>query len=149
MDDLERLLIESACTRLVHEYCRRIDFGEGGRVAELFTDDGVWEGAGSPMRGTPAIRDGFAPLERSGAPLMRHLVTNVTIDVVDPDTATGLTYWINYRGKRSADDTGPVPSGPPRFAGEYRDRFVRTPDGWRFAHRQASVTFANPPATAG
>jgi hypothetical protein len=144
MDDLERLVIEAACTRLIHDYCRFIDFGEASRVGELFVIDGIWEGANGAMTGRPAIVAGFAPLDRSSTRVMRHLCTNVTVDVEDRDEARGLTYWVNYRGRRGQDATLPVPSGPPAFAGEYRDRFVRTADGWRIAHRTASVCFANP-----
>jgi hypothetical protein len=151
MNDLERLVIEAACTRLIHAYCRFIDFGEAGRVGDLFSVDGVWEGADRPMEGRAAIVAGFAPLSSSTRRVMRHLCTNVTIDVVDADEARGLTYWVNYRGRLGHDEALPVPSGPPAFAGEYHDRFIRTADGWRIAHRKANVAFANqrpsPPAS--
>jgi hypothetical protein len=44
MDDLERLLAERACERLIVEYCRLVDFGEAARIADLFTEGGVWSG---------------------------------------------------------------------------------------------------------
>ena len=36
MGDLERMLIESPCERLVTQYCHFVDHGEAERVAELF-----------------------------------------------------------------------------------------------------------------
>jgi SnoaL-like domain len=44
MDELERLLAERACERLIIEYCRRVDFGNARLIADLFTEDGQWEG---------------------------------------------------------------------------------------------------------
>lgn len=150
MDDLARLVAEASCLRLVHDYCRLIDLGEAARVHELFTPDGVWEGTDSRMEGHAAIEAGFAPLDRIPAMVMRHHVTNAVVDVVSDDEAVGFAYWVNYRGRRTEDGGAggapavPPTSGPPRFTGEYRDRFVRTTDGWRIAHRHATVTFANP-----
>ena len=34
-----------------------------------------------------------------------------------------------------------APLEGPQIVGEYRDRFVRTPDGWRFARREIEVSF--------
>ena len=31
--------------------------------------------------------------------------------------------------------------GQPVLVGEYRDGFVRTPDGWRYADREIGVSF--------
>jgi hypothetical protein len=148
MEDLARLLIEHACGRLITDYARFVDFGEAARIADLFTADGVWEGDGLRMEGRDAIRAGFARRQGVTRRVSRHVCTNVTIDVVGADEAHGLCYLINYRFDRSAGDdpTAPAPAGHPKFVGEYRDRFVRTPEGWRFAHRACTLTFVRPPS---
>ncbi|MEV6350843.1 nuclear transport factor 2 family protein [Actinoplanes sp. NPDC051851] len=46
MDALQRLLADHECQRLLVEFLRRLDVGEPGPVAELFTPDGVWEWPG-------------------------------------------------------------------------------------------------------
>ncbi|MGW4178061.1 nuclear transport factor 2 family protein, partial [Streptomyces rubiginosohelvolus] len=59
---LDRLIAERACERLVVEFVRRLDLGEPGDVAELFTPDGLWEWAEGDRRieGRDALRTYFA-----------------------------------------------------------------------------------------
>lgn len=40
LDPMERLIAERACERLIVEFVRRLDLGDPGSVAELFTPDG-------------------------------------------------------------------------------------------------------------
>jgi hypothetical protein len=90
MKESERSAIEHECARLTVAYTHYVDLGEAERIAELFTDDGVWE----------------AP------------------------------------GHDAEDHSQPAPLTGPAMVGAYRDRFRRTRDGWRFAHRTLEVTFA-------
>jgi hypothetical protein len=148
VDDLARLLIERACERLVVDYARFVDFGEASHIADLFTADGVWESGDLRMVGRDAIRAGFARREAVARRVSRHVCTNVAVDVIGADDARGLSYLINYRHDRrdGEDAAAPAPSGHPKFVGEYHDRFVRTPDGWRFAHRICGLTFVRAPS---
>jgi hypothetical protein len=41
----------------------------------------------------------------------------------------------------TASRKGASPSDVPAIVREYRDTFVRTPAGWRFKRREASVSF--------
>ena len=146
MDDLERLLAERACESLIVSYSHLIDFGEAGRVAELFTDDGIWESAETTMRGREQIAAGFGRRQANTGRRSRHVCTNVAIDVESATEAQGVCYFTLYR----ADNVeGPVASVEgPEMVGEYRDRFVRTADGWRIAHRRATAGFLRRTATA-
>jgi hypothetical protein len=148
MDDVGRMLIERSCERLVFDYAAFVDFGEASRIADLFTVDGVWEGEGLRMEGQDAIRSGFSRRQGVTRRVSRHVCTNVAIDVLTDDEARGLSYLINYRfDRREGDDPSlPVPAGHPKFVGEYRDRFVRTPAGWRITHRDCHLAFVRPPS---
>lgn len=140
MDDLQRLLAERACERLLHEYCRLVDFGEASRMADLFTEDGVWEADELVLDGREAIRAHFLKRERVVRRVSRHMVTNVAIDVVSDDEATGLSYFANFRHDRQEGDRSlPQPMEVPKYLGEYVDRFRRTGDGWRFEHHHVDV----------
>ena len=142
MDALEELLAERACARLLHDYCRFVDFGEASRLAELFTDDGVWEADDLVLSGRDAIREHFLRRERVVRRVSRHLCTNVDIRLVADDEASGLTYFANFRHDREEGDLSlPVPMAVPKYLGEYRDRFRLTPDGWRFEHHHVDVAF--------
>jgi hypothetical protein len=142
MDDMQRLLAERACERLIVEYCRLVDFGNAGQIAELFTEDGKWEGTDLVLTGREEIRDWFVRREGVTRRVSRHVCTNVGIDVLSADEAEGLCYMINYRHDRRDGDTSlPVPAEHPKYIGELRDRFRLTADGWRFARRQVDVSF--------
>lgn len=142
-DPIARLLAERACERLVVDYTHLVDFGEAARIADLFTDDGVWEGPGLVMRGRAEILAGFGRRQEVTRRVSRHVCTNVAIDVVADDEAVGIAYLVNFRhDRREGDDpTAPAPAGLPKYVGEYHDRFVRTADGWRFAARRFDVQF--------
>ena len=140
MDDLKKLMIERDCARLVAAYCHFVDHGEAARVADLFTEDGVWASPENTMTGRDAIHDGFTRRQKQAGRISRHVCCNQLIEVEDEDHAHGVVYLTLYRhdgepGRRAA------PSMVPDCVGEYRDRFFRTPEGWRFLRRDVSVNF--------
>ena len=59
MHDSERLLIERECQRLVTRYCHYVDHGDAAKIAELFSEDGVWTGPGVRMQGREQLAQGF------------------------------------------------------------------------------------------
>jgi hypothetical protein len=127
MDDMQRMLIERACERLVTEYCHFVDHGEAAKIAGQFTEDGVWANRASTFSGREAIAGSFQRRQDNAARISRH--------------ATGVVYLTLYRhdgeaGRRTS------PSDIPDVVGEYRDTFVRTADGWRFKRREVHVSFS-------
>ncbi|HVW41980.1 MAG TPA: nuclear transport factor 2 family protein [Amycolatopsis sp.] len=144
MEEVERLLAEQACRRVILEYARRVDSGRASAVAELFTLDGVWEGAdGRVMRGRDEIRDAFLRREKLVRRTSRHVCTNVLVDVETEHRAVAVSYLINYRhDARDGVPPEPAPAQLPKFMGEYHDRLVRTrDDGWLIAHRRFDLVF--------
>ena len=112
-------------------------------MAELFTDDGVWEGAdGRSMRGIDEIRAAFSQRQTMTRRASRHAITNVTIDVSTDTKATALCYLVNYRHDGADDVVSlPAPARLPKFVGEYHDQLVRTSSGWRIRHRRFELMF--------
>jgi len=149
-DPVAQLLDERACERLVIDYTHLVDFGEAARIADLFTSDGIWEAAGVRMVGQDAIRAGFLARQGVARRTSRHVCSNVAITLLNPDEASGLSYLVNYRhDSASGSAERPAPAGHPKFVGEYHDRFARTPDGWRIAHRRCEMAFVRPRRTGG
>lgn len=77
--------------------------------------------------------------------MSRPVCSNLLIDVIDSDHSTGVVYFTLYRhdgekGRRTSPLDGPV------VVGEYRDRFMRTPDGWRIVERSLHADFVREPA---
>jgi len=140
MDRDERLRIELACERLVTEYCHYIDHGHAARVAELFTEDGIWTSPEITMDGLEQIQKGFTLRQGRTERASRHVCNNVLIDVIDPDHAEGCAYLTLYNFDGDPDRKISPLEGA-RLVGEYRDEFRRTPDGWRFSRRKIHVSF--------
>jgi ketosteroid isomerase-like protein len=147
MDDMERMLIERACARLVTEYCHFVDHGEAAKIASQFTDDGVWASPQDTRSGRDAIAKSFGKRQDNAARMSRHVCTNLLIDVIDENNATGVVYLTLYR--HDGDPARRVsPTDAPDIIGEYRDTFVRTSNGWRFKRREIRVSFSRAAASA-
>ena len=78
------------------------------------------------------IRRALTPLDDS-----QHMVSNHDVRV-DGDTATSRCYLHAQHVRHAAE-------GGPNYivAGRYEDRFTRTPDGWRIAHRTLTVMWTD------
>lgn len=143
MTPTDRLLAERACERLMVDYARFVDFGEARKVASLFTEDGWWEAEGGlRMAGRAEILAGFGRREGVTRRQSRHVCTNLWVDVHGADESIGGCYLVNYRhDSRTGAAEKPAPMDLPKFVGEYLDRYVRTPEGWRIASRLCSMAF--------
>lgn len=145
MDPLEQLLAERACERLILDFVRRLDIGDPGSVAELFTEDGSWEwpspGDGRRFDGRAALREYFG--SRPEDRLSRRVMSNVLVTVTSSDTATANSYFTTYRV--DGYDGGIVPPGAPVQVGHYEDTFRRADDGsWLLASRALHLPFGGP-----
>jgi uncharacterized protein (TIGR02246 family) len=142
-DDLARLLAERTCEQLIYKYARYVDSGEAGRVADLFTEDGVWIGAdGRSMNGRDQVQAAFLGRQALTRRLSRHVMTNVLIDVHSECEATGIAYLINYRHDGPGETVEkPGPARHPKFVGDYHLTFRRVDGQWRIAALRFDLTF--------
>jgi hypothetical protein len=141
MEDLERLAAEQACIALMTAYTHCADgFQDRAGIADLFTEDGVWESDEARLEGRAALRAFFGDTAAAAGRKSRHVSSNVAVHVTGPDSADGLSYFTLYRhvGERPRV---PDLDGQPVIVGQYDDRFTRTAEGWRFTHRRADVGF--------
>jgi len=137
--ELNRRDIQAECEALSIAYARAVDFRDYDAFVELFAEDGVLD-VGTPLSGREAIR---AAIHRRPDELRsRHVLTNIFIDVQDENTARGISYLTLYRhvGKESLL-AQPVDLNGPAAVGHYEDRFVRTPEGFRFKQRRLHLAF--------
>lgn len=140
MDENQKIMIERECERLVTAYCHHVDHGEAERIAELFSEDGVWTSAEATMDGQEAIRKAMAIRQANTARMSRHVCNNFLLDIIDADHAEGTVYLTLYRHDGKEGRSLSLLDGP-AMVGEYRDRFVRTEEGWRISHREIVVDF--------
>jgi len=129
--ELWELAAREAIRETVARYAHLVDRGRIDELVDLFVEDGVLEaGDRPPAAGRAAIRELFLETGKrlasaSARPLIRHHVSNLTIDVTGPDDATAESYFLAMTDR-----------GPDHW-GRYRDRFVRRGSRWLFRHRRA------------
>jgi 3-phenylpropionate/cinnamic acid dioxygenase small subunit len=139
LDSRIRFAIERACTDLAMEYARSIDFRDYDNIVDVFTEDATLV-IGEKLVGRAAILE--AMMQRPADLRSRHVISNVFIDVVDDRNARGICYLTLYRFKgQAALERGAVPLRGAAAIGHYEDTFVRTPRGWRIAHRVLHLAF--------
>lgn len=145
MTDLQTLIDERDIRDVAFRYCRALDTKDWALLDEVFLPDATGElGTPTTLVGIDAIRGrvrkALGHLDGS-----QHLVGNHEIDVTG-DTATHRCYLQAQHIRADA-------TGSPNYivAGRYEDRLVRTPNGWRIAHRtltvmwtEGNVTVAHP-----
>lgn len=140
MTEEQRRAIEADCTRLINLYANGNDAGDWDAVAALYTEDGLMRrpSGGDPVVGRAAILAGF----KARPPrTQRHVVANTVVDVLGPDEATAFSAIILYQGDVTSDGSLPQMSANSPLVGWYRDRLVRTAEGWRFAERVGGLDF--------
>ena len=129
LSPIDQLLAERDIARLITQFGLLNDSGDWAGVAAMFTDDArfVRPAGGDPVVGREAIHSSFAsrPARKSC-----HLITNVVVDLVSVNEANARCTLLLY-----AAPAGEANAASPGLIGGFRDRLVRTPEGWRFAER--------------
>lgn len=139
MNELAKLSIFYECQRLTVLYCHYIDHGKASKVAELFSEDGICM-VGGEYRGREQICKAFLMREENKGRISRHVCNNFVLNSVSDSEASGTVYITLYRSdgpedRKFAELEGPV------VVGEYRDKYVKTLDGWKIAYREVEASF--------
>ncbi len=121
MDIADRLALHE----LAALYGDTIDARDWPGLARVFTEDVVYSSPAMPGRDLVGLEAVRKFMGRARHPLAHH-ITNIRVE--DTDAGPILHSRVLLPG-----DDGSVSSG------EYHDRVVRTPDGWRVAHRSFSA----------
>jgi len=137
LTELERALIEHACTRLVLESVAANDRQDYEAFAALFTSDGLLHRpSGPPLVGAEEIIASYRV--RPASRITRHLCSNILVSIDSPESARSLTYVVLYTADSSQPDKHFGAKCDPRtLIGELEDRFSLTASGWRIAERRA------------
>lgn len=143
MTENEIQIAQSACQVLCIEYADAVDSREYSRLRQIFAEDAVFGrpmAPNDPIRGLENIVASFEARPRDR--LTQHFVNNIRIQVESPTSATGTSRMLLYLSDRAEPET---PEGrkvaPRQLIGVYRDRFVRTKDGWRISERRGTTLF--------
>lgn len=136
MDAAARHLIEANCGKLPLLFARYADNGDHAALAQLFTEDCVFARPfqpGYPFHGRGRVQAIF----RDRPPiLVRHIVTNVLVEVLSETKARGSNYLTMLSSHAS---TTPPQAAGGIYVGGFEDEYVKTDDGWKFARRMGMV----------
>lgn len=131
--------IEWDCAQVLTRFFNYFDQWRYQGMADLFAEDGVWHRQGQALTGRAAILTALA--ERSTTQRVRHVVTNLQIDVLDPEQAASLLYVTAYR-----HDSGAKEAEPPRIRAPFLllvvpGRLRRTEAGWKIVCMEMNREF--------
>jgi len=138
MNEEQRFAIEWDCQKLLRQYYHLMDQRNYDDATMMLSTDVRWEVMGLDLRGRKAVRDAFIGLTNS---TIRHILTNMIVDVVDENHANAVSYVTIYVEKGFPDGR-PIPFEGSNRLGENHDKLVRTEDGWRIAYRIGRLAFA-------
>ena len=125
----DRIEIEELLAR----YSRALDYRNFGELEELFTSDATFDAGGLGAPTGPADIRAMVEGTIGHLDATQHLVGKSIIEFADDgDSAEVRTYLISQHIRESTE--GPVKHY--FLGGEYYDRVVRTPAGWRIAFRR-------------
>ena len=120
---------KDAIRELMATYAQALDACRFADVAACFAPDGEWTTDYGAARGPAEIEAfirGIVPVKGKG-PQRKHYITN-TIIKVDGETASAVSDYLIVREAEG----GLIPV----MGGTYRDKFVKTPAGWRFSRKE-------------
>lgn len=125
MDEIQQLVAENAIRTLIAQYAQYADDARVEEWGQLFVEEGRMEAGGQPLEGRATLTQWIAGV--TSTMKLRHMMAATTV-VLDSDSeAHGVSDMVLL----AAVDGSWVVAGAPRYV----DRYVRTPDGWRFAER--------------
>ena len=137
MSEIQMLLDERDVVAVATRYCRALDTQNWPLLATVFLPDATAElAAASLLVGVDAITNRIR-IALENLDDCQHLVGNHEV-TIDGDDATHRCYLQAQHIREAA-------VGGPNYlvGGRYEDRMVRTPDGWRIAHRTLTVMWTD------
>jgi ketosteroid isomerase-like protein len=141
MDADAKRAIEWDCQQVLTRFINRLDARDYPALAKLFTADGQWFRPGGPARGPEGILAALQARPESGDLAIRHVISNIVVDVIDQDHAEAVTYLTVYRHEGARNGATPVPLTGPYMVGLSTNKLVRTADGWRIGEKRTTRIF--------
>ena len=135
MDQIETLAIKDACQLVSLRFGRLQDASQHDDLAGLLTADATYVRLGEEL----TVEKFIDWIKTTPPNKTRHFVTPTEVEILDENTAQGLTYYTIYL--YGGDDEAPYPLEGPFVVGEYHERFARTDDGWKISRREARIIF--------
>jgi len=135
---------EWACSRALLRFYDLFDRWDYEGMAALFMPDGAWHRAGKLLQGRAAI---VAELQtRSTTQKIRHVLTNLLVDVHDETHAEARCYLTVYRQDSGTATSAPAVIRAPSLVLVVTASLVGGAQGWRIARQTMQREFEFPEA---
>lgn len=136
MKDKKRLRIEAEVAKLPLLFAKYADNGDHEALADLFTEDCQMARPFQPDHPYHG-RERVQAIFRDRPPiLVRHIVTNVLVEVISATEARGTNYLTMLSSHEGTEP--PQPSGA-IYVGGFDDHYVLNEGKWRFMSRYGCV----------
>jgi hypothetical protein len=135
MTPMEKLIIKDACQSISLRFGRLQDERRYQDLPDLMTPDGTYTRLGEEL----PIADFIDWVNTMPPNKTRHFVTATDMEIVDENSAKGLTYYTLYL--YGGDEEPPYPLAGPFVVGEYHEEFARIGDDWKIKRREARIIF--------
>ena len=136
MKGKKRARIEAEVAKLPLLFAKYADNGDHAALAALFTPDCEFARPFQPDHPFHG-RDRVQAIFRDRPPiLVRHIVTNVLVEVISETEARGTNYLTMLSSHKSVE---PPQAAGAIYVGGFEDDYVKTADGWQFARRMGRV----------
>ncbi len=136
--------IEWACTKLMVQFAEFNDRQDYEALAALFDERARFARPTDPntlIEGRDNILKAFQ--SRPKGRLTQHLCSNLLVTAETTDRARGSCRIVLFTadGTQAPDSAFGFKTDARQLIGLYEDRFVRAPEGWRFAERRGRVLY--------
>ncbi len=134
-------MIRPEIENLVGVYCESVLRFDPEQFASTWCEDATWSIPGSGhVVGRPAIVETFTAIRGTYARCVQEILNGVvTPSGPDHATATWQARELQWRPDGSGSE----------LIGVYHDALTRTPEGWKFAHRDFELLYDGPVAVPG
>jgi hypothetical protein len=132
-------IIQRDIEQMIFRFFLHLDEQEYDQLSSLMASTGTWLRNKILLRGPADVRE--AMRSRPAGFTTRHLITNVIVDVADSDHADATYYMTVFVHSGEEKPTAAVKIDVPMHVSIYRQKVVRTPDGWRIAELSGTPTF--------
>ena len=134
MDRDKEREIEWDCTQTVNKFYNALDQRQYDVLVNCFTEDGVWKRQGKELEGREKIMEAME--DRSENLVIRHVVTNIEVSIIDVNEAETSEYVTIYRFDGDEKLEGPAPLDGPGVIFLYQDKMLRTEAGWKIRDKR-------------
>ena len=136
----EERAIEWDCQKVWRQYYHFVDQKEYEKAAQLFTPDIDWRSVVNLKGRDEIVQALYGAL---GEGTIRHVLTNMVVNVIDENHAEARTYNTIYytRGVKIEMRDDPIPFEGPNRLSDCDAEFVRMEDGWHISRRTTHQVF--------